>query len=1032
MDLKDNKYGHDGDNRDDAFDFGSPSPKLSTFYIGAEQVQVFTELQELVPRVQGGLHFTEDVFDSPVTAHLRVLWLEVARWVDFEQDYNKIGQRFTEPHVSPMKFSRVSQLCEQLNAYGKIIRTDATTLGSTLNEISAHARESGCVRSKQEFDVLRAILLAERWHPEVKGCISDMEEFAQYWENSVISGVNPAYENESTQGDLGGQSNNELETFQSSYNKLVNLQDRAHHPYHRYNNLLTSTLGPGSEACTAMCGTIEFLEKPLIVLVRLNNCIRKSCITEVDIPVRFIFVYLGPPSTELRYDKLARVFAVMMGNVHFRACINEAKDVRDIVDAINGFMNDALVMPISRFTNPETLAGMVRQIEAYKREVEHDVENECRLRNILTSGKPSQVDLPYNFNFAVSRKLSAISLALNDAVLRTPAAVHQSLSKPTASSRRKQFIDGFCPPFVDFFRGLKPWANRVPSDYRDAFKKDHLSIVFGSVLFLYFVNLAPAITFGALLNTQVDPSFTISLTLLSTGVFITVFTLLAGQPLAFVGLTAPMFILETAIASVAKDAHIDAKLLRFWAAIYCSMFGIFFLGCNASVLANHIRRSVEEIFNSFIAFFFLLKSLFTMFRLIPSGPKNSSPDANLDFSNKLAIAGATLFLAFIKLQFCLSLARIKRGNYFRRIIRKMLGALNVPLGMLLITALDLIFFQKFNLPKVSIPPPNRANVSSWFNMPNMKHLLDYGPASPFLVHGMAISIGLTMGIIIFTEVALNGITAMKNKAVKPNVFVMDVLLMQIIFPVVSGVLGWPFCSGATVRTMSNLVALVKMDHAPAPGIPHRVIGTVEQRVSGLLVGVFVALSIFLGSILSFIPLAALYGMFLYMGVMGLRDLQFFLRVLALLKRRKHWEDWECVRGLPGKHILVFAIIQTIIIAILVALNIVAEFSTAKYAGIIFPVIILLYALFRESALPRWTWLSLYLHQLDRKYKLNPVTHTAVIEKSCSRKETLASLHVVPSVVNNDSHGNTVLLSDVECEEELSDHEDGVVRRTWAT
>ncbi|OON23907.1 hypothetical protein X801_00170 [Opisthorchis viverrini] len=75
-------------------------------------------------------------------------------------------------------------------------------------------------------------------------------------------------------------------------------------------------------------------------------------------------------------------------------------------------------------------------------------------------------------------------------------------------------------------------------------------------------------------------------------------------------------------------------------------------------------------------------------------------------------------------------------------------------------------------------------------------------------------------------------------------------------------------------------------------------------------------------------------MFLYMGVMGLRDLQFFRRFLALMKRRKHWEDWECVRGLPSKHILVFAVIQAVVIGILVVLNIISEFTAASYVGIV--------------------------------------------------------------------------------------------------
>lgn len=75
---------------------------------------MFIELQELVSRVARGLDFSQDVFADPVVVHSRVLWLETARWVNFEQNYNEVEQRFTEAHVSPMKFTRVAQLCEQM------------------------------------------------------------------------------------------------------------------------------------------------------------------------------------------------------------------------------------------------------------------------------------------------------------------------------------------------------------------------------------------------------------------------------------------------------------------------------------------------------------------------------------------------------------------------------------------------------------------------------------------------------------------------------------------------------------------------------------------------------------------------------------------------------------------------------------------------------------------------------------------------------------------------------------------------------
>ncbi|CAH8455128.1 unnamed protein product [Heterobilharzia americana] len=267
---------------------------------------------------------------------------------------------------------------------------------------------------------------------------------------------------------------------------------------------------------------------------------------------------------------------------------------------------------------------------------------------------------------------------------------------------------------------------------------------------------------------------------------------------------------------------------------------------------------------------------------------------------------------------------------------------------------------------------------------------------------------------------------MKNKAAKPNIFVMDLILLQITFPIISGITGWPFMSGTTVRTLSNLVALVKMDQSPAPGMPHKIIGTVEQRVSGVFVGLLVALSIFLGSILSFIPLAALYGMFLYMGVMGLRDLQFVLRICSLMKRRKHWKIGN--------------VFEAAVVLILVILNILSDFTSSNYVGIVFPIVILSYGLIREFALPRWKWLALYLHQLDRKYKLNPSNmrkpSSAVRNLSTVRKESVASFASGGLTVTSQLKANNFIeyIHDHEATSycDFSEHEDGVVRRTWAT
>ncbi|CAH8489737.1 unnamed protein product [Schistosoma curassoni] len=1036
--------------------------KLS-FHTGSYPTQMFIELQELVPRVDGGLQFNESIFKMPVAAHFRVLWLETARWVNFEENFNEVEQRFTEAHVPPMKFSCINSFRDKLQQNLKIIQTDALTLGQALDEVAKYALSQNCIQGNEQYDVLRAILFAERWHPEVKGHISDAAEFDQYWAGTLPEGINPkpAFLQRASVAAIGAKkhismtrasvSTNDFkpklslgsrEQGASSLSKALSIHNECQHPYHRYNQPLTNCLSSGSEACTVICGLIEFVKSPILVLLRLNKTIQRSCISEVDIPVRFIFIYVGPQNDELNYAELARIFAVMMTNDTFRLCVYDSISVDDIIKGIDNFMQDSFVMPLSRHYNANALAGMTRQIEAYRKETVCERDGDRRPKGSFTVRKLTE----QSQNNLVNGSYVPSSLNLKQQADNIIKQDSDKLPVPTNEtdtpkiSRRKIFLRDFCPPFIELSRGIRPWIKRMPGDYKDAVRKENLSIVFGSVLFIYFVNLSPSITFAALLNTQVDPSYTVTLTLLAVGVFLIIFTILSGQPLAIIGISAPMYIVESSLVSVSRSTGVDFKQLRFWSAFYCSIFGFIFVGCNMSGIAKHIRRSVEEVYNSFIGFFFLLKALFTMFLLIPAKPVDNTPISRMAYYQKLAVAGVTLFLAFIMLQFCLILAQLKRGNYFRRNIRKLLGALNVPLGMLLITGLERIFFRGYNLPTVNIPPSNQVNASTWVNPPDFARLQDYSKAAPTLIHGTSIAIGVALAIIIFTEAALNGLTAMKNKAVKPNIFVMDLVLLQIIFPIISGITGWPFMSGTTVRTLSNLVALVKMDQSPAPGMPHKIVGTVEQRVSGVFVGILVALSIFLGSILSNIPLAALYGMFLYMGVMGLRDLTFVLRICSLMKRRKHWEDWECVRGLPSRHILVFSLIQAAVVLILVSLNIISDFTVANYVGLIFPIIILIYGLIREFALPKWEWLALYLHQLDRKYKLHPSVMrkppSTVRNLSTIRKESVGSFASGGLTVTSQLKTNNFIeyIHDHETASysDISEHEDGVVRRTWAT
>lgn len=52
-------------------------------------------------------------------------------------------------------------------------------------------------------------------------------------------------------------------------------------------------ISPGSEAANLLIGTLRELEQPLVALVRFTRAEQLADFTEVPVPTRFLFVYLG-------------------------------------------------------------------------------------------------------------------------------------------------------------------------------------------------------------------------------------------------------------------------------------------------------------------------------------------------------------------------------------------------------------------------------------------------------------------------------------------------------------------------------------------------------------------------------------------------------------------------------------------------------------------------------------------------------------------------------------------------------------------
>lgn len=69
----------------------------------------------------------------------------------------------------------------------------------------------------------------------------------------------------------------------------------------------------------------------------------------------------------------------------------------------------------------------------------------------------------------------------------------------------------------------------------------------------------------------------------------------------------------------------------------------------------------------------------------------------------------------------------------------------------------------------------------------------------------------------------------------------------------------------------------------------------EQRLTGLLVSFLCGISVLASSWLRLVPMAVLFGVFLYMGISALGGIQFWDRCILLLKPVKHHPQVPYVR-----------------------------------------------------------------------------------------------------------------------------------------
>uniref|UniRef100_G3SQ54 Anion exchange protein n=1 Tax=Loxodonta africana TaxID=9785 RepID=G3SQ54_LOXAF len=689
----------------------------------------------------------------------------------------------------------------------------------------------------------------------------------------------------------------------------------------------------GAEASNVLVGEVDFLERPIIAFVRLAPAVLLSGLTEVPVPTRFLFLLLGPAGKAPQYHEIGRSIATLMTDEIFHDVAYKAKDRNDLLSGIDEFLDQVTVLPPGEWD-------------------------------------PSiRIEPPKSVPSQEKRKIP----------------VFPNGSAPTLSDPPKEAAHHAGPElqrtgrlFGGLILDIKRKAPFFLSDFKDALSLQCLA----SILFLYCACMSPVITFGGLLGEATEGRISAIESLFGASLTGIAYSLFAGQPLTILGSTGPVLVFEKILFKFCRDYHLSYLSLRTSIGLWTSFLCIVLVATDASSLVCYITRFTEEAFAALICIIFIYEALEKIFHLgeiyafnmhnnldelttyscvciEPPNPSNETLElwkekhvtardiswGNLTVSECQAFHGTfvgsacglhgpyvpdVLFWCVILFftTFFLSsfLKQFKTKRYFPTKVRSTISDFAVFLTIVIMVVID--YLVGVPSPKLHVPEkfeptyPNRG----WFISP-----LGENPWWTLLIAAIP---ALLCTILIFMDQQITAviINRKEHKLKKGAGYHLDLLMVGVMLGICS-VMGLPWFVAATVLSISHVNSLKVESECSAPGEQPKFLGIREQRVTGLIIFVLMGLSVFMTSILKFIPMPVLYGVFLYMGVSSLKGIQFFDRIKLFGMPAKHQPDLIYLRYVPLWKVHIFTVIQLTCLVLLWVIK-------ASSAAVVFPMMVL--------------------------------------------------------------------------------------------
>ncbi|XP_065720207.2 anion exchange protein 3 isoform X8 [Drosophila suzukii] len=735
----------------------------------------------------------------------------------------------------------------------------------------------------------------------------------------------------------GSKRSNELkidmkdDMYSSSQEDLKKLQ----------NDTILKRIPAGAEATTVLVGAVEFLEQPTIAFVRLSEGVLMPTLTEVPVPVRFMFVLLGPRNFDLDYHEVGRSISTLMANEHFHSIAYKADDRKDLLSAINEFLDDSIVLPPGNWDRHDLLP--FEELKAKK-----DWIRTRKIKALQVKRDSEMIKIGKDEEKALLEKqtLGAIGFTIGGGDGGGDGGSDdedgRKKKKPSPLEKTGRLWGGLR-------NDLKRRMPMYKSDILDGLNTETLA----ATIFMYFACLSTAITFGGLVSAKTDSWIGISETLISCSLVGIVFHCLSCQPLVIIGTTGPLLLFDEALMVFCTKHDFDFLSLRVYVGVWLIIISLTVSAFEGSVYVRLLTRFTQEIFSALITLIYIVETFMKLISIYKENPLladyNLPPPTlvahdhatNESILNTTAGVAANITQGFLNISttamptglpplpknqpntalFCtiLTLATFvvayylklfRNSHFLGRNARRALGDFGVPISIAIFVLVDYLVPAVYT-EKLVVPEglsPSDPSKRGWY--------IGFDTSSTWIPFACVVP-ALLVYILIFMESQISELIVDKpDRGLKKGSGLHWDIVLLCLLNCACGLFGMPWHCAATVRSVTHVSSVTIMSRTHAPGESPRIVDVKEQRLSGFFVCLMIGLSVLMSPLLRLIPMAVLFGVFLYMGVASMSGVQLFERIRLYFMPVKHYPPTPYVKRVRPWKLHLFTTIQVLCLVLL--------------------------------------------------------------------------------------------------------------------